>query len=172
MLLTVEPSFQPLFWRCITFLGCHKKVSQIEWLRTIEINSFKVLETRCCKVRVFTQPCSVWGYREELFFVVVYCVCVVFRDRISLCGLGCLGTHFVNQVGLPASLSAGITGRRGPAWKSHFLCFSTLWSLLPVLSFLWLVAASVIVACLHMGNSLLCFYIPISLIKYTIQGAH
>ena len=50
------------------------------------------------------------------FFFVVVVVCLfgfwflVFRDRVSLYGLGCPGTHFVDQAGLelrnlPASAS-------------------------------------------------------------------
>jgi hypothetical protein len=50
-----------------------------------------------------------------LFVCVCVCVCVCvfifgFQDRVSLCSPGCLGTHFVDQVGLelrnlPASAS-------------------------------------------------------------------
>jgi hypothetical protein len=45
-----------------------------------------------------------------LLFVVVVVVVVIFRDRVSLCGPGCPGTHSVEQAGLglrnpPASAS-------------------------------------------------------------------
>jgi hypothetical protein len=44
------------------------------------------------------------------FVVVVVVLFLVFGDRVSLCSLGCPGTHFVDQVGLelrdpPASAS-------------------------------------------------------------------
>jgi hypothetical protein len=43
-------------------------------------------------------------------FVCLF-VCLFIRDRVSLCGSGCPGTHFVDQAGLelrnpPASASA------------------------------------------------------------------
>jgi hypothetical protein len=36
---------------------------------------------------------------SEVFFLFVL-FCFVFRDRVSLCSLGCPGTHFVDQAGL------------------------------------------------------------------------
>jgi hypothetical protein len=65
---------------------------------------------------------------EDLFFYsifgffgfVLFCFVLFSRDRVSVCSLGCPGTHFfVDQAGLElrnppvsASLSAGIKGMR------------------------------------------------------------
>jgi hypothetical protein len=48
--------------------------------------------------------------------LVFFCFVFVFRDRVSLCSLGCLGTHSVDQAGLELKSaclclpSAGIKG--------------------------------------------------------------
>jgi hypothetical protein len=34
------------------------------------------------------------------FILFIYLFILVFRDRFSLCSLGCPGTHFVDQAGL------------------------------------------------------------------------
>jgi hypothetical protein len=64
--------------------------------------------------------------RTSVFVVVVVVVVVVFRDRVSLCSLGCPGTDSVDQAGLqlrnpPASASqvlrlkvCATTSRLGP----------------------------------------------------------
>jgi hypothetical protein len=53
---------------------------------------------------------------------------LVFRDRVSLCSLGCPGTHFVNQAGLelrnPPASASQVLGLKacattpGPGWDS------------------------------------------------------
>jgi hypothetical protein len=56
--------------------------------------------------------------QPNIFFVFVFVyvfvfVCLFFQDRVSLCSLGCPGTHFVDQAGLelrnlPTSASQGL----------------------------------------------------------------
>jgi hypothetical protein len=60
------------------------------------------------KVSEKSQACNIaWPVSGAKFFVVVV---LFFRDRVSLCSPGCLGTHSVDQAGLelrnwPASAS-------------------------------------------------------------------
>jgi hypothetical protein len=65
-----------------------------------------------------------WFFCFVLFFVVVF---FVFQSRVSLCGPGCLGTHFVDQAGLelrnpPASASQvlGLKACAITAWHSAY----------------------------------------------------
>jgi hypothetical protein len=51
-----------------------------------------------------------WKDNCKGFFFFFLSVCFVFRDRVSLCSLGCPGTHSIDQAGLelrnpPASAS-------------------------------------------------------------------
>jgi hypothetical protein len=85
----------------------------------------------------------------HLGFVCV-CVCVVFRDRVSLCSPGCSGTHSVDQAGLelknPPASASWVLGLKACATmpgghlviKYHnILLFSSLASIFTLLVFKW-----------------------------------
>jgi hypothetical protein len=78
-----------------------------------------------CKAIVSSQRCFVVLFSFPVFF---FFVVVVFQDRVSLCSLGCPGTHSVDQAGLelrnpPASASQvlGLKACTTPA--QLFSCF-------------------------------------------------
>jgi hypothetical protein len=63
----------------------------------------------CAPPHMHTNTCipHIHENREKGFLFLFFCF---FRDRVSLCSLGCPGTHFVDQAGLelrdpPASAS-------------------------------------------------------------------
>jgi hypothetical protein len=68
----------------------------------------------------------IWVCIVFWFLFVCLFVCLVFRDRVSLCSPGCPGTHFVDQAGLklrnsPASASQ-VLGLKACATTPGWVC--------------------------------------------------
>jgi hypothetical protein len=62
------------------------------------------------KCSMFSLTCRGMCIHSYMQLRSFFCFCFCFRDRVSLCSLGCPGNHFVDQAGLelrnpPASVS-------------------------------------------------------------------
>ena len=62
--------------------------------------------------------------------IIIIIIIFVFRDRVSLCSLGCPGTHFVKQAGLkfrnPPASASGVLGLKVcPTWPKASLIRKT-----------------------------------------------
>jgi hypothetical protein len=79
---------------------------EVGLLYTMEVLQRKPSVINSMKSSMRAVKCSTARGYKIIFVVVVF----VFQDRVSLCSLGCPGTHFVDQAGLklrnpPASAS-------------------------------------------------------------------